>query len=64
MKLADDILHGGAVERYINFLKSGGSDYSIEELKAAGVDLTQKESILTSLRVFAQYVDELDALMQ
>lgn len=64
VKLADDILHGGAVERYINFLKSGGSDYSIEELKAAGVDLTKKESILASLRVFAQYVDELDSLMQ
>ena len=64
VKLADDILHGGAVERYINFLKSGGSDYPIEELKAAGVDLTKKESIIASLRVFAQYVDELDALMQ
>ena len=64
VKLADDILHGGAVERYINFLKSGGSDYPIEELKAAGVDLTKKESILASLGVFAQYVDELDALMQ
>ena len=64
VKLADDILHGGAVERYINFLKSGGSDYPIEELKAAGVDLTKKESILASLRVFAEYVDELDALMQ
>jgi len=64
VKLADDILHANAVERYINFLKSGGSDYPIEELKAAGVDLTKKESILASLRVFAQYVDELDALMQ
>lgn len=64
VKLAEDILHGGAVERYITFLSSGGSDYPIEELKAAGVDLTNKESILASLRVFAQYVDELDALMQ
>ena len=64
VKLADDILHGGAVEKYIDFLKSGGSDYAIEELKAAGVDLTKKESILASLSVFAQYVDELDALMQ
>lgn len=64
VKLADDILHAGTVERYINFLKSGGSDYPIEELKTAGVDLTKKESILASLGVFAQYVDELDALMQ
>lgn len=64
VKLAEDILRGGAVERYINFLKSGGSDYPIEELKAAGVDLTKKESILASLAVFAQYVDELDELMK
>jgi oligoendopeptidase F len=64
VKLAEDILNGGAVERYITFLSSGGSDYPIEELKAAGVDLTKKESILESLRVFAQYVDELDELMQ
>ena len=64
VKLADDILHGGAVERYTTFLKSGGSDYSIEELKAAGVDLTKKESIIASLDVFKQYVDELDALLK
>ncbi len=64
VKLADDILHGGAVERYIEFLKSGGSDYPIEELKAAGVDLTKKESILASLEVFRQYVDELDGLLK
>ena len=64
VKLAEDILRGGAVERYIDFLKSGGSDYPIEELKAAGVDLTKKESILASLGVFAHYVDELDELMK
>ena len=64
VKLADDILHGGAVERYITFLQSGGSDYPIEELKAAGVDLTKKQSILASLDVFEEYVNALDALMQ
>jgi oligoendopeptidase F len=64
VKLADDILHHGAVERYLTFLQSGGSDYPIEELKAAGVDLTKKESILASLDVFTQYVDELDELLK
>ncbi|MEA4940528.1 MAG: oligoendopeptidase F [Christensenella sp.] len=64
VKLADDILHHGAVERYKTFLQSGGSDYPIEELKAAGVDLTKKESILASLDVFEQYVDELDELLK
>jgi len=64
VKLADDILHHGALERYLTFLQSGGSDYPIEELKAAGVDLTKKESILASLDVFTAYVDELDELLK
>jgi oligoendopeptidase F len=64
VKLADDILHHGALERYLTFLQSGGSDYPIEELKAAGVDLTEKESILASLDVFTAYVDELDELLK
>ncbi len=64
VKLADDILHHGAVERYKAFLKSGGSDHPIELLKAAGVDLTKKESILASLDVFEQYVNELDGLLK
>ena len=64
VKLADDILHHDGLERYLTFLQSGGSDYPIEELKAAGVDLTKKESILASLDVFTAYVDELDELMK
>lgn len=64
VKLADDILHHGALERYLKFLQSGGSDYPIEELKTAGVDLTKKESILASLEVFEQYVGELDELLK
>lgn len=64
VKLADDILHHGAVERYRTFLKSGGSDHPIELLKAAGVDLTKKESIIAPLEVFEQYVNELDELLK
>ena len=45
------------------FLSSGGSDYPIELLKKAGVDLTKKESIVRSLDVFEAYVDELDKIL-
>ena len=40
--LSKQILTEGepAVERYINFLKAGSSDYPIEVLKKAGVDMT------------------------
>lgn len=33
----------GMVEKYLEFLKSGSKDYSINILKLAGVDLTKKE---------------------
>ncbi|EQL04866.1 oligoendopeptidase F [Clostridioides difficile CD88] len=45
--LSQQILSEGstAVDRYINFLKSGGSEYPLEQLKSAGVDMTKKESM-------------------
>lgn len=61
--LADGILNAGTLDGYIAFLSSGGSDYPIELLKKAGVDLTKKESIIKSLDVFASYVEELDKLL-
>ncbi len=60
--LANDVLKNGPA-RYIAFLSSGGSDYPIELLKQAGVDLTKKESILSALDVFEASVDELAALL-
>lgn len=53
----------GDLDRYIAFLSSGGSDYPIELLKRAGVDLTKKESIRSALQVFSDYVDEMEALL-
>ena len=49
--LSQQILSEGstAVDRYINFLKSGGSEYPLEQLKSAGVDMTKKESIEEAL---------------
>lgn len=63
VKLADDILYHGGRERYLAFLSSGGSDYPVNLLRQAGVDLTRKESILASLDVFDRCVDELEELL-
>ena len=43
--LSKQILEEGepAVKRYLDFLKSGSSDYPIEVLKKAGVDMTKAE---------------------
>ncbi|WP_047151032.1 oligoendopeptidase F [Aneurinibacillus tyrosinisolvens] len=64
--LSKAILEEGkpAVERYLEFLKSGGSDYPLELLKKAGVDMTTSKPIEDALDVFAQYVEELRKLHQ
>lgn len=63
VKLAQDILSGEGLQRYLRFLKSGGSDFPIALLQAAGVDLTKPESILASLDEFDAGVRELISLL-
>ncbi|MCK9235956.1 MAG: oligoendopeptidase F [Acholeplasmataceae bacterium] len=62
LKIYDDVKNNvpGAMEKYINLLKSGGSDYPVEQAKLAGADLTQKETFTAVIRRFNQLVDELE----
>jgi len=64
--LADQILSEGdtAVERYKSFLKAGSSDYPIEVLKQAGVDMTSKDPILSALDVFEEKLNEMEELLK
>lgn len=61
---AKQILEEGepAVERYLGFLKSGGSDYSIEILKKAGVDMSTPEPISQAMSVFEQLIEQMEEL--
>ena len=52
-----------AVERYIEFLKAGSSDYPIEVLKKAGVDMTSKKPVEDALKVFEEKLTELEKLL-
>lgn len=63
--LANQILTEGesAVERYKDFLKAGSSDYPIEVLKKAGVDMTSKQPILDALDVFEEKLNEFEKLI-
>lgn len=63
--LSKQILEEGApaVERYIEFLKAGSSDYPIEVLKKAGVDMTAPEPIEQACQVFEQKLQELEQLL-
>ena len=60
--LSQQILTEGevAVNRYIEFLKSGGSDYPLNQLRSAGVDMEKKESVDEALSVFSKLVDKLE----
>lgn len=51
-----------AVDRYLNMLRGGGSDYPLNLLKDAGVDMTTPEPIMQVMDVFETLVDELEQL--
>lgn len=52
-----------AVDDYIAFLKTGESDYPIELLKIAGVDMSSPEPIEMAMKVFEELVDEFEKLV-
>lgn len=64
--LSQKILHDGepAVGDYLEFLKSGGSDYPIELLRKAGVDMESPEPVRSALAEFNKLVDELSSLLE
>ncbi|CRK83455.1 oligoendopeptidase F [Neobacillus massiliamazoniensis] len=63
--LSKQILEEGepAVKRYIDFLSAGSSDYPIEVLKKAGVDMTSADPIINACKVFEEKLNELEQLL-
>jgi oligoendopeptidase F len=53
----------GAVEAYLDFLKSGGSKFPLETLRAAGVDMTTPAPIESTLGLFNRRLTELETLL-
>jgi oligoendopeptidase F len=58
-------MHEGqpAVDRYLKFLSSGSSDYSIELLKKAGVDMTTPEPVRQAFELFESHLVQMEALL-
>ena len=52
-----------AVEDYKKFLKGGCSDYPIELLKTAGVDMGSREPVKAAMKVFEELLEELEKLV-
>lgn len=63
-KIACDIYNkkAGSLEGYMKFLKSGGSNYPVEELKYAGIDVNGEEVIEDSIKLFRNVLDEYKTL--
>ena len=61
-KILEDREH--AVQKYLDFLKSGSSDYPLEVLKKAGVDMTSKEPVDNAMKLFSKLVEEMEQLMK
>jgi oligoendopeptidase F len=65
LALAERVLSGGEKERedYFKFLKSGGSRFPIDSLRAAGVDMSSPAPVEAACSLFARLVDELEELI-
>lgn len=63
--LSERVLHGTKVDRdrYLNFLKSGGSKYPLDLLRDAGVDMETPEPVSMAMKRFGQLVKELESLL-
>lgn len=53
----------GALENYLAYLKAGNSDYPVEVMKKAGVDMTQAAYIEDAMSMFEQRLNELEELI-
>ncbi len=64
--LADRVIKGvaGARDAYLGFLKSGGSEFPIETLSNAGVDMASPAPVEKAIEVFSQRIEELRTLLQ
>lgn len=54
----------GALQDYLGFLKAGSSDYPLNILKNAGVDLSTPKPIQDTMELFGRLLDELETLLQ
>ena len=63
VSIADRILNHNGMADYLRFLSTGGSDYPLEELKIAGIDLTKPDTVTTALKEFDTALSQLEELL-
>lgn len=64
--LAEKVLaqEKGSLENYLDFLSAGGSDYPIELLKKAGVDMTTSEPFDKAIASMNRIMDEIEVILK
>ena len=64
--LADKVVHGtqADIDCYLDYLKAGNSDYPLNVIKKAGVDMTTSAYLDAAFRIFEERLDELEALIE
>ncbi|MNW02570.1 Oligoendopeptidase F, plasmid [compost metagenome] len=53
----------GIIEKYMNFLKSGGIDYPLDSLKKLGVDLSKPDPIQDAMNILNLKIEQLEKLI-
>ncbi|MCS4487474.1 oligoendopeptidase F [Streptococcus sciuri] len=63
--LAERIVHGEEADKeaYLNYLKAGNSDYPLNVIKKAGVDMESKDYLTAAFKVFEERLIELEQLV-
>lgn len=63
--LSQKILEGDveARDKYMQFLATGGSDYPVEILRRAGVDMASPDPVNATIKLFGELVDEMERLL-
>ena len=64
--LAEKIVHGSQDDRdrYIDYLKAGKSDYPLNIMRKAGVDMEKEDYLNDAFEVFERRLDEFEALVE
>lgn len=66
VSLSEQILKEGqpAVDRYLNFLGAGRSEYPLDIMEKAGADMRSGQPVRDALKKFSELVDEMSALLE
>ena len=64
--LAEKIVHGSQEDKdkYLDYLKAGNSDYPLNVIKKAGVDMEKEDYLNAAFAVFERRLDEFEALVK